>query len=164
MGIFMAKTETNLYRAVIDGTFEGDLVTDGKPVTGVLYPRFETTTYVTSTGVERTSPADVTIHSMPQGDEVDAGGGTSMHDARGWFGDSGWRYFTVPQGTDYPASLKIKRGKRKRRNRTGTCEGRHYQIEPLNRMTIDAYKGALDNLARAAIVRQVALATRTDAH
>jgi len=159
----MAKTETNLYRAIIDGTFAGDLVTDGKPVTGVLYPRFETTTYVTSSGVERTSPADVTIHSMAGGDEVEADGGTSMHDARGWFGDSGWRYFAVPEGTEYPICLKIKRGGRKRRNRAGTVEGRHYQIEPLNRMTVEAYKGALDNFARAAIVRQVALATRTDA-
>ena len=159
----MATTETSLYRAIIDGTFDCDLIADGKPVTGVLYPRFESTTYVTSSGDEKTSPADVVVHAMESGDEVDAGGGTSMFDVDGWFGDSGWRYFQVPEGTEYPACLKIKRGRRKRRNRTGTREGRHYQIEPLNRMTVEAYKGALDNFARAAVVRQVELAQSTDA-
>lgn len=160
----MPKTETNLYRAIIDGSIEGDLINDGRPVQGLLYPRFEETSYIDAIGRERTSPADVVTHKTPDGDEVDEGGGTSMHDARGWFGNAGWRYFSVPEGTEYPPNLVLKRGKRERWNRTRTVRGRHYQIEPLNRMSIDAYKGALDNLARSAVVRQVELANQsTDA-
>ena len=153
----MPKTETNLYRAIIDGTIDGDLIQDGKPAEGILYPRFQESTYIDRSGVERTSVADVT-YVPPGEDEVDAGGGTSMHDAKGWFGNGGWRYFAVPKGTEYSAGLYIRRGKRERWNKSRTVKGRHYQIEPLNRMTVEAYKGALDNLARAAVVRQVQLA------
>jgi hypothetical protein len=154
----MPATNTNLYRAVIDGTFVGPLIKDGEPVEGVLYPRFEDSTYVDSIGIERTSAADVTVHRMSSGDEVDTGGGTSMFDVKGWFGYRVWQYFRVPNGTEYPDSLHIRRGKSVRKNKSGTLEGRHYQIEPRTRMTVQAYKGALDNFARNAVVRLVELA------
>lgn len=157
----MGKTETNLYRAIIDGTFEGDLIVDGKPVQGVLYPRFEETMYVDQSGVEKTSPRDLTVHPMASGAEVDPDGGTSMHDARGFFGFKNWRYFAVPEGTEYGECLFIRKSRRIRRNRQG-LEAGHYQIEPRTRMTLEAYKGALDNLARAAVVRQVALANQRE--
>lgn len=154
----MPTTETDLYRAIIDGTFAGDLVVDGEPVAGVLHPRFEETTYFDRNNIERTSRADVTVLPRATGDLVDTGGGTSLHDVEGWFGHSGWRYFQIPGGTEYPANLHIRKGKRPTSNRSGKLTGTHYQIEPLNRMTVSAYKGALDNLARNAVVRQVALA------
>jgi hypothetical protein len=154
----MAATDTNLYRAVIDGTFVGPLIKDGEPVMGVLYPRFEDSTYVDRGGIERTSPADVTVYQLAAGDEVDTGGGTSMFDVKGWFGYRVWQYFRVPDGTEYPDSLHIRRGKSKRKNKTGSLEGRHYQIEPRTRMTVVAYKGALDNFARNAVVRMVEIA------
>ncbi len=52
----------------------------------------------------------------------------------------------------------IKRGRSKRTKKSGTKTGCHYQIEPKNRMTVVAYKGALDNFARSAVVQAIALA------
>jgi hypothetical protein len=50
----MPKTDTDLYRAIRNGTFEKDLfVADDEPVTGLLYPRFEATTYVDGLGKSR---------------------------------------------------------------------------------------------------------------
>jgi hypothetical protein len=152
----MPTTNAELYRAVLNGTFKGDeLVKDDKPIAGVLYPRFEETQYVDRQGIERTSPADVTVHPKTGGDEVDAGGGTSMFDVCGWFGFTSWKYFHVPEGTEYPDNLFIRRGKSVRTNKSGKLTGRHYQIEPRNRMTVQAYKGALDNFARNAVVQQI---------
>jgi hypothetical protein len=155
----MPTTGADLYRAIHNGTYEGDqFVKDEKPVAGVLYPRFENTTYVDAQGIERESLADVAVHSLPTGDEVDKGGGTSMFDVRGWFGFADWGYFHVPKGTEYPDSLFIKAGKSIRANKSGKLRGRHYQIEPKNRMTVAGYKGALDNFARNAVVQQIKLA------
>lgn len=157
----MSKTDRDLYRGVVRGTLDGPFVVDGKPVEGLLYPRFEASSYVDSAGVEQTSSEDILPRLDRETGEMmcDPGGGTSMHDVEGWFGFGIWRYFHVPHGTDYCAdSLYIKRGKRKRTNKSKTLSGRHYQIEPKNPMTIGAYKGALDNFARSAVARQVALA------
>ena len=155
----MPATDAHLYRAIINGTFENDeLVKEGRPVVGVLYPRFESTRYVDRQGIERVSGPDVTVQKAPGGDEVDAGGGTSMFTVPGWFGFVGWSYFHVPVGTPYPDCLFIKRGKSLRTNRSGTLKSPHYQIEPKNRMTVEAYKGALDTFARCAVVEQIKLA------
>jgi hypothetical protein len=153
----MPTTSTDLYRAIKNGTFVDDKLVqkDGEPVPGLLYPRFETTTYIDGYGQEQVSNADVTVLAKPTGDEVDTGGGTSMFDVDGWFGFGHWQYFHVPDGTEYPDNLVIKRGKSKRKNKTGTRQGYHYQIEPRTRMTVAAYKGALDNFARNAIAKQV---------
>jgi hypothetical protein len=151
----MPTTGCDLYRAVLNGTFKNDvLVKDDQPVTGLLYPRFEATTYIDRLGIEQTSPADVTV----LGDDVDKGGGTSMFDVEGWFGFANWAYFHLPEGTDYPGCLFIRRGKSVRTNKSGKLKGRHYQIEPKNRMTIIAYKGALDTFARNAVVKKRDLA------
>lgn len=81
----MPKSDTDLYRAIKNGTFEKDLfVPHDEPVTGLLYPRFEAMTYVDGFGKEQVSNADVTVHPLPTGDEVEAGGGTSMFDVDGW--------------------------------------------------------------------------------
>lgn len=149
----MPKTTADLYRAVLIGSMDGPFIVDDEPVAGLLYPRFEDSTYIDGSGTERTSPADVNINDG----KVQKGGGTSMFDVEGWFGHSHWRYFYVPNSTEYPASLFIKKGKSVRKNRAGNREGRHYQIEAKNPMTVDAYKGALDNLARNAVARQVEL-------
>ncbi len=153
----MATTDTDLYRAIKNGTFADDLfVVDEEPKTGVLYPRFEATTYIDGLGKEQVSQADVAVYRTPNGDEVGTGGGTSMFDVDGWFGFSHWGYFRVPEGTEFPDSLVIKRGRSKRTNKVGNRTGYHYQIEPKNRMPVSAYKGALDNFARNAIVQSIA--------
>ncbi|MFZ4702155.1 MAG: hypothetical protein ACOYMG_19085 [Candidatus Methylumidiphilus sp.] len=149
----MPKTTENLYRAIINGSMDGPFVADDQPVVGLLYPRFEDSTHTDISGNEKTSPADVEIISG----KVQKGGGTSMFDVEGWFGYTNWRYFHVPNDTEYPKSLFIKKGKSVRVNKSGNRTGRHYQIEPRNPMTVDAYKGALDNFARNAVVRQVEL-------
>ncbi len=91
-------------------------------------------------------------------DEVEAGGGTSLFNVDGWFGFGHWKYFEIPNGTEYGDNLKIKKGRSKRANKSGNRSGHHYQIEPKTRMTVQAYKGALDNFARAAVARSVELA------
>jgi hypothetical protein len=139
----VAKTTTNLYRAVFEGTLDGDLVTDGVPQTGLLDPRWD---------------VDVTVTASDDGPMVGTSGGTSLHNVDGWFGFARCRYFCIPQDTPIPDSLKVKKGRSKRTNKAGNRTGYHYQIEPLNRMTVDALKGALDNFARNAVVRQVELA------
>lgn len=154
----MAATESDLYRAIPDGSVSGPLVADGYPAPGVLYPRFEEASYFDRAGVERTAPAEVAMVNLTTGREVTTGGGTGMFDVDGWYGHGDWRYFQVPDGTECPDSLKIRREPGRRTNKAGTASGRFYQIEPRTRMTVEAYKGALDNLARAAVVRQVMLA------
>jgi hypothetical protein len=139
----MVKTTTDLYRAVFDGSFDGPLVIDGEPRVGLLYPRWDIDLDVEVGGAE------------PM---VEPGGGTSLHNVDGWFGFARCRYFLIPVDTPIPASLKVKKGKSKRTNKTRDRTGYHYQIEPLNRMTQTALMGALDNFARAAVVRQVELA------
>jgi len=154
----MPITENDLYRAIINGSMDGPFVVDQKPVAGLLYPRFEDSSYIDAKGVEQTSRADVKYLPNPDTgvSEVQPKGGTSMFDVSGWFGTGNWRYFHVPEGTQYHESLFIKRGKSVRTNRSGTLKGRHYQIEPKLPMTVDAFKGALDNFARAAVVKQLA--------
>ena len=114
----------------------------------MLYPAFETT-WVQG----REKVADVTVNPGDDGEPaVETGGGTSLFDARVFKGKN-WLYFEIPPGTDIPDSLNLNGPE----YRSG-YKANHYLIEPLNRMRVDAYKGALDNFARNAIVRACALA------
>ncbi len=88
--------------------------------------------------------------------EVLEGGGTSLHDVPGWFN---CRDFHIPAGTEYSDEIYIKADKRtKPHPRQPGATGRHYQLEPKTRMLVETFKGYLDNMARAAIARQVELA------
>lgn len=153
----MPTLDTDLYRAIKDGAFTTPFIVDDEAIDGLLYPRFHDTTYLNAAGEEKTSSADVALFDdADTGEEmVNTGGGTSMFDVTEWFGTDTWSYFHVPNETEYPASLHIHRGKKKRKNRAGK-RGYHYQIEPKNPMTVDGFKGALDNFARAALAKQVA--------
>ena len=75
---------------------------------------------------------------------------------------SGWfptKEFWIPEGTEYSGEISIRKDSKKK-----TCPGNpdlsgyHYQLEPRTRMMVQAFKGALDNMARAAVARQCALA------
>jgi hypothetical protein len=85
---------------------------------------------------------------------VKAGGGTSLFDRPGVFKWRGWLSFDLPAGTVVPDSLIVRH--------TGynkAFQADHYQIESrTEQMRLDAYKGALDNLARNAIVRAIQVA------
>lgn len=144
----MSWTDVDLYRSVRveqfpDGVFDSD-----DPAKGVLYPDFHSK--LLGNGKER--DADVAIERDENCVEfVLAGGGTSLFDRAGVFTSKGWLSFTILGGTVIPESLIVKNdGWRKKFNAT------HYQIESrAKRMTKLAMEGALDNLARNAIVRSV---------
>jgi hypothetical protein len=148
-GVIMPVTTVDLYRSVRQEEFNDGVIKDGKAVVGVLYPSFEDKRYK-SKGTWRTRRAD--IKPYKEGGELFVGteGGTSLFDKYGCFGHIYWYYFTIPRGTVVPDSLKIRN--------TGyntDYDATHYQIESLNPMTVAAFKGALDNLARNAVTKSL---------
>ena len=104
-----------------------------------------------------TSVADVTVEVGEDGPEVLAGGGTSLHDVPGWFP---CKEFWIPIGTEYSSDqIHIRKdNKQKTSPSNPSLKGYHYQLEPRTRMTVLAFRGALNNMARAAVVRQCELA------
>lgn len=158
----MTQISKNLYRAIIDGTFIAvDPTADPDseaPVEGVLYPRTEASTHFDRFGREWTRRAEMTVFSMQDDAMVDIDGGTVLFDVAGWFGYAGWRYFELPEGTVLPESLKIERSRHITSNLPGSLQGRRHVIVPLTRMSLEAFKAALDHLARNAVVRQIELA------
>lgn len=76
--------------------------------------------------------------------------GVSVSATRGGFGYKGWFYFLLPEGTPVPDSLDV-------RHTPSRNDSGHYSIRCRNLMRRDAYEGALDNLARAALARAVEL-------
>jgi hypothetical protein len=155
----MATTDIDLYRSVRKEDFPEGVVVDGHAVTGVLYPTFEPTTYQTVVrgNVEtRTRRADVTPYPYNGQPVVDPGGGTSLFNKANVFGTKYWWNFKIPAGTVVPASLRIRFT-----GHNDTYKADHYQIEAAaHRMAVVAFKGALDNLARNAIVRSCETAGR----
>jgi Tse2 ADP-ribosyltransferase toxins len=149
----MAETALDLYRSIHKTTagYDNGPIVDGKAVTGVLYPDF----VARDLGKGKIRAADVTLSPGKDGaDEVQPKGGTSLFDKPHVLpgGSKNWHSFRIPVGTDIPASLIVRfTGPNK------AFKSDHYQIECLNPMTVDAMKGALDNFARSAIVRLVAL-------
>jgi hypothetical protein len=105
---------------------------------------------------------DVTTFTDPQNvtwvrgaNEQDARGrnpyrqeGTSLNTEPGKFGYQGWFYFLLPVTTPIPDSLDVAQ--------TGR-DPNHYALRCLNRMRVDAYQGALDTFARAALAKAVEL-------
>lgn len=158
----MATTDVSLWRAVRKEAFADGTIVDGHAVAGVLYPDFEErqigrkvkgvmtyTTRAPDLAPTKGKPSDGEDATL---DYVNPGGGTSLFDKADVFGGAskGWFSFKIPDGTSIPDSILVKNdGRREERDAT------HYQLEPLTRMRVDAYKGALDNLARNAIARSV---------
>lgn len=79
---------------------------------------------------------------------IDDSEGVSLSSARGKFGYAGWFYLLLPKGTSIPDSLDVKQ--------TGR-DASHYSLRCKNRMRKDAYEGALNTLARAALAKAVEL-------
>jgi hypothetical protein len=60
---------------------------------------------------------------------------------------------------EYSDEIHIRRDKHaKPHPRRQNVHGRRYQLEPKSRMLVETFKGYLDNMARAAVARQVKLA------
>jgi hypothetical protein len=140
------QTELDLYRSVRVDSFPNGTVINEKPAPEVLYPDF--VPRVLPSGKRRA--ADVKVEDG----WVHAGGGTSLFDRPGVFTTRGWLSFDIPKGTVVPDSLVIQFT-----GRNEALQADHYQIESrTNKMRVEAYKGALDNLARNAVVRSIELA------
>jgi hypothetical protein len=152
----MATTQCDLYRSVMDKSFKS-IKTGTYPGDGVLDPRWEATEYFSKRlGRNVTSKADVDIVTGSNGPEVLPGGGTSLHDVPGWFPNHD---FWIPQGTEYSDELVIKKDPKEKTSLFNPkLKGHHYQIECKTSMSILTMKGYLNNLARAAVVRQCELA------
>lgn len=142
----MAVTTKRLYRSVRKDEFNNGVLTeDGEAMQGILHgdidPRKITKDNVT------------TIRQDWRSDKsgyFKKGHGTSLWDERGVFGTHNWHYFTLPEGTIIPGSLKVVVG-----NWSDKYQATHWQIEVANggKLQADALRGALDNLARNCIVR-----------
>ena len=148
------KTTLNLYRSIHKTTpgYDAGPIVDGLAVTGVLYPDFE----ARRISKTRVRAADLSTFDGEAGVKmVRNDGGTSLFDKPNVLpgGVDNWHSFKLPTDTVIPPSLKMRlTGYNK------TFDADHYQIESVaGTMAMDAMKGALDNLARNAIVRLIAL-------
>ena len=146
------NTTLDLFRSINKSTegYDNGPIVDGKAVQGVLYPDFEPREL--SKG--RTRAADVQTFTGTNGIAmVRSGGGTSLFDKAYVLpgGAKYWHSFKIPKDTVIPDSLVVRfTGSNPKFNAD------HYQIESkAGSMTIEAMKGALDNLARNAIVRLI---------
>ncbi len=139
----MSKCPADLWRGVHINEYPEGPIINGKPAEGVLYPSFERKQIgALSSGKPKFREADVEII----GGMVQPGGGTSLYNKGGFFKSRSWQYFYIPKDTDTGPDLKI----------TGPeyndfFKADHYQIEVIKALYLVAYKGALDNLARAAV-------------
>ncbi|HEX7689308.1 MAG TPA: hypothetical protein VF453_16465 [Burkholderiaceae bacterium] len=132
----------------------GTIISD-KPADGVLHPSFVKT--LITGGKRKGQWRDPDVQTFTSGDVLYAqtGGGTSLFDKKGVFGDAFWHSFEIPAGTEIPDSLKMEGP-----DWNPVYKANHYQIEcKAKTMRVDSMKGALDNLARNAIVRKIALAS-----
>lgn len=148
------KTTLHLYRSIHRTTpgYDDGPIVDGAAVAGVLYPDFEPRRI----GKNKFRAADLSTFDGDGGVRmVRNDGGTSLFDRPDVLpgGASTWHSFKIPQDTVIPESLKVRfTGHNK------TFAADHWQIESkAGTMAMDAMKGALDNLARNAIVRLIEL-------
>jgi hypothetical protein len=151
----MAITTTELFRSIMGDGFKK--IKEGVyPGDGVLDPRWtDTQRFLKKTGKWKTDFADVSVVAGVDGPEVKIGGGTSLHDVPGWFLG---REFWIPKGTKYSDEIYIRKDEKTKNSPATGVEGYHYQLEPRTQMTVLAFKGYLNNMARAAVARQVELA------
>lgn len=90
------------------------------------------------------------VDDTPEISEDEKKKGVSVTGKFGKFGWAGWAYFLIPKETPVPAGLDILLSETKQ-------DPLHHSIRCKNRMRLDVLHGALDNLARAAIVKAIEL-------
>ena len=146
----MEETKVDLFRSVRIEQFPQGAIIETQPAPEILYPDFEPRQLPNGKNRQR----DIESFADGKGDMwVEAGGGTSLFDRDKVFPGKKWLSFDLPVGTVIPESLIIRFTGYNTR-----YQANHYQIEPRAKtMRMDAYMGALDNLARNAIVRSVEL-------
>jgi hypothetical protein len=152
----MATIQKHLYRSVRKDEFtNGVLTEDGEAMAGILHGDIDPRTITNRQGGSTTRQD---WRRDPRA-YFKTGHGTSLWDKRGVFGTNYWHYFTLPEGTIIPDSLKLVEG-----NWSDRYQATHWQIEVANggELKADALRGALDNLARNCIVRAIALGISND--
>jgi hypothetical protein len=148
------NTTLDLFRSIHKTTpgYDAGPIVDGAAVAGVLYPDFEPR----QIGKNKFRAADLTAFDGEGGVRmVRNDGGTSLFDKPDVLpgGARNWHSFKIPKDTVIPQSLAVRFTGH---NRTFGAD--HWQIESkAGTMAMDAMKGALDNLARNAIVRLIEL-------
>lgn len=150
----MANVEVTVWRSVRKEEFPNGTIVDGSPADAVLHPSFVKT--LITGGKRKGQWRDPDVYTFKSNDALYAqtGGGTSLFDKPGVFGTAYWHLFEIPKGTPIPDSLKFEGP-----DYNPVYDANHYQIESRAKtMRVDAMKGALDNLARNAIVRKIELA------
>lgn len=141
----MQTCSTNLWRAVHKDDFPDGPIVNEKAVTGVLYPNFAKKLIgKDAKGNLKYRDPDVTV---AQG-MVQIGGGTSLYNKSNFFKGKNWVYMLIPEGTEIDPNLRIVDPEPR-----PAVGADHYQIEAGKPMFVDEFKGALDNLARAAVAR-----------
>lgn len=162
----MAKTSTHLYRSLMGKLAQREITNGLYPGDGVLDPRWtESERWIVDKNnpkgpkIKKVDPADVDFVVGNSGlPKVQPGGGTSLHDVSGWFRG---KEFWIPEGTEYSDEIYIRRDKYEKTSQQTGVTGRHYQLEVKTAMTQEAFQGYLNNMARAAVVRQIELATQS---
>ena len=152
MGYEYDKTTVSLYRAIFSENFKTDVtcylkpdkdLADAEHIAPILHPTFE----LQSSATGRPRPPDILPNKETGMYEPDTGG-TSVFDRpsvlRSAVGD-----FLIPDGTDIPPDLKVKRDSYRDR-----LKATHYTIMPEKPMFKEALMGQLDNFVRSAIRRQ----------
>ncbi len=146
----MTKTTLDLFRSPRIEQFPDGAIIDGEPAPGVLYPDFE----ARPLPYGKSRKPDVDTFLDEHGNQwVKAGKGTSLWDRDKVMSGKGWLSFKIPEGTLIPPSLLFRHT-----DYNEYYGANHYQIESAAKIIrSDAMRGALDNLARNAIVRAVEL-------
>lgn len=133
----------NLWRGVRVEEFPSGVIIDNQPAEGILHPGFEPKLI----GKNRNgSPKYRAPDVKPVDGIVPAGAGTSLFDKDKFFPGKSWQFFHIPEGTEIDPLLKLAGP-----DYNDFFKANHYQIEVDKPIPIAAYKGALDNFARAAI-------------
>ena len=152
----MTTTSARLYRSIRREDFPDGPIVGDAPAPAVLHPSFEDKPYTQNTpegSVQRVRPADTHPFLGKDGQMMVAPfKGTSLFDRENVFPSKFWWSFVIPEGTEVPASIVVRFTDYNKR-----FQANHYQIEPrAGIMRLDAYKGALDDLARCALVKYLA--------
>lgn len=156
----MADLTLDLYRACKRNKRSEQKITKTHDGVGCLYPEYkgfmttdrgfrapDVTTFTDNAncewirGVEDIDPKNKKPY-------ISANEGVSLNTGPGKFNYERWFYFLLPKGTPIPGSLDI--------IQTGK-DTSHYAIRCKNMLRKDAYEGALNNLARAALAKAVEL-------
>jgi hypothetical protein len=146
------KTSIALYRAIFKDNYAIDVhcylkpdkdLANAEKIAPILHPTFAV---VIGTGTHK-RPPDILPNKETGMYDPDTGG-TSVFDRAGVLrradGD-----FTIPDGTDIPPDLKVKKDSYNAR-----LKATHYTIMPTKPMFKEALMGQLDNFVRNSIRRQ----------